>query len=228
MLGLVAQIWFNVHAMLFKKPVKAQKLLIKIVLFLPYIVFSAITAEALAVNSVPLDSSDIVHTYAMHLPVWSYETRFSKSYKLRGRISAAVVAIILAPAVVIEMSLRRYWAIFRSPDTSPNKRNIMSMMIRIFVFSVFGVVALILSVFFVATIHHGAALNVVVSFLPVVAVLIFGTQTDLLGVWMPWKWKWWRTRRSSDTRFKVSFDSGSTLESPVSTFEEKGLPPLPV
>ncbi|KAJ4495381.1 hypothetical protein C8R41DRAFT_292030 [Lentinula lateritia] len=109
-----------------------------------------------------------------------------------GRISAGVVAVVLVPVVVIEIliiaSLRKFWSVFKSPGTSPSI-NTLSMIIRVLLFSIFGILALGLSLFFFFTIHHGAALNIVIAFIPVMAVFTFTSQKDLLEVWMFRKWR---------------------------------------
>ncbi|GAW04041.1 hypothetical protein LENED_005804 [Lentinula edodes] len=121
-----------------------------------------------------------------------------------GRISAGVVAVVLVPVVVIEIliiaSLRK--------------------------FCIFGILALGLSLFFFFTIHHGAALNIVIAFIPVMAVFTFASQKDLLEVWMFRKWR----KKGSSAVFvhpRAMAESNSTLRSPVSVYDEKDLPPLP-
>ncbi|KAJ4466006.1 hypothetical protein J3R30DRAFT_3720873 [Lentinula aciculospora] len=222
MLGMVAQIWFGAHSMLFNKPMVAQKLLTQIVLILPYILFIGISAEALAFGLTHPDSVRVTGS-GMYC---------NSGLTIPGRISAGVVAVVLLPVVIIEIfivtSLRKYWSIFKNPDTSQSRINMLSMMIRVLLFSVFGILALGLSVFFFFTIHHGAALNIVIAFIPVMAVFTFASQKDLLDVWMFWKWR----KKESPIEFLHSTDidiakAASTLESPVSVYEEKALPSLP-
>ncbi|KAJ3854165.1 hypothetical protein EV368DRAFT_80872 [Lentinula lateritia] len=156
MLGMVAQIWFNVHSMLFKKPMIAQKLLTRIVLILPYMLFLGISAEAL------------------------------------------VFGLIYPDAVRVTGS----GMYCNSGLTIP------------------------LSVFFFFTIHHGAALNIVIAFIPVMAVFTFASQKDLLEVWM---FRDWRKKGSSAVfiHARAMAESDSTLGSPGSVYDDKDLPPLP-
>ncbi|KIK70039.1 hypothetical protein GYMLUDRAFT_34478 [Collybiopsis luxurians FD-317 M1] len=219
-LGLVVQIWFNVHLFLFKKPVRAQKLLTKIILTLPYILLFGICAEALAFGLTQPDSVRVTGS-GMYC---------NSGIAVPGRISAGIAAVVLLPAVIIEIAmvvlLRKHWAMFQGLAGS-SRVNMLSMMFRVFVFSIFGIFALGLSLFFTFTIHHGAALNIVVSFIPVAAVFVFGSQKDLLKIWMFWKWKWRKENSSFMVQLKSSCDS--TIESPVSVkYYEKDLPPLPV
>ncbi|KAJ3893158.1 hypothetical protein GG344DRAFT_63966 [Lentinula edodes] len=91
---------------------------------------------------------------------------------------------------------------------------------------IFGILALGLSLFFFFTIHHGAALNIVIAFIPVMAVFTFASQKDLLEVWMFRKWR----KKGSSSVFvhaRAMAESDSTLGGPVSVYNEKDLPPLP-
>jgi len=219
MLGMVAQIWFSVHLTLFKKPPKAQELLTKILLVLPYVLFLAVSGEALAFGLARPDSVRVTGS-GMYC---------NSGLAVPGRISAAIVSIVLFPAVVIEIfliiALRKHWDVFRSPGSNSNRINMLHTIIRVFLFSIFGIFALGLSVFFFFTIHHGAALNIVIAIIPVVAVFVFGSQKDLVEAWMFWKWDWVKKRRTSHSR--VVSESNSILGSPVSMYDEKDLPPLP-
>ncbi|KAJ3921939.1 hypothetical protein F5877DRAFT_75697 [Lentinula edodes] len=156
MLGMVAQIWFSVHLMLFKRPMIAQKLLTRIVLILPYMLFLGISTEALVFGLIYPDSVRVTG---------------SGMYCNSG-------------------------------------------------------LAIPLSLFFFFTIHHGAALNIVIAFIPVMAVFTFASQKDLLEVWMFRKWR----KKGSSAVFvhpRAMVESNSTLRSPVSVYDEKDLPPLP-
>ncbi|KAJ3880239.1 hypothetical protein F5051DRAFT_170474 [Lentinula edodes] len=219
MLGMVAQIWFSVHLMLFKRPMIAQKLMTRIVLILPYMLFLGISTEALVFGLMYPDSVRVTGS-GMYC---------NSGLAIPGRISAGVVAVVLVPVVVIEIliiaSLRKFWSVFKSPGTSPSI-NTLSMIIRVLLFSIFGILALGLSLFFFFTIHHGAALNIVIAFIPIMAVFTFASQKDLLEVWMFRKWR----KKGSSSVFvhaRTMAESDSTLGGPVSVYNEKDLPPLP-
>ncbi|KAJ3862081.1 hypothetical protein EV359DRAFT_83669 [Lentinula novae-zelandiae] len=156
MLGMVAQIWFSVHLMLFKRPMIAQKLLTRIVLILPYMLFLGISTEALVFGLMYPDSVRVTG---------------SGMYCNSG-------------------------------------------------------LGIPLSLFFFFTIHHGAALNIVIAFIPVMAVFTFASQKDLLEVWMFRKW-WKKGSSAVFVHPRAMAESNSTLRSPVSVYDEKDLPPLP-
>jgi len=186
------------------------------VLFLPYVLFLGICAESLAFGltrpeSIRVTGSGMYCNSGLAVP---------------GRISAGIVTVVLAPAIIIEIfmviSLRKYWAVFQGLAGS-SRVNLLSMMFRVFLFSVFGIFALGLSIFFFFTVHHGAALNIVVAFIPVMAVCVFGSQKDLLRVWMFWKWK---SKKEEEDLYTLHLSStkDSSIKSPS---YEKDLPPLP-
>ncbi|THU97955.1 hypothetical protein K435DRAFT_49036 [Dendrothele bispora CBS 962.96] len=176
-LGLVVQIWFTVRNLLSKNPMIGQSFWTTLILALPWLLWCGVIAESVGFalsepSSIRKTGSGMYCNTGIPIP---------------GRVSAVLAALHLIPAVIIEvlifLSLRKNWAAMKQ------RKNTMSMIIRVFGFSVFGVFALALSLFFVFTIHHGADLNIVVATIPVAAVLIFGSQSDLLNVYMFWKRK---------------------------------------
>lgn len=147
-----------------------------VILLAPYILFLCIFIESLVVavvqpKSVRRTGSGMYCNTGVPIP---------------GRLSAALVSIVLLIALAIEVriivALRRNWKDLGNAQTR-------SLLIRVFAFTLFGMIAIALGIYFTFTVHHGAELNVLISTLPVVAILIFGTQKDLLQVWMFWKWK---------------------------------------
>ncbi|KAE9403538.1 hypothetical protein BT96DRAFT_990202 [Gymnopus androsaceus JB14] len=114
-LGMVAQIWFSVHLTLFKKPFKSQKLLTKLLLILPYVLFVGISAEALAFGLAQPDSVRVTGS-GMYC---------NSGLAIPGRISAGIVTVVLFPAVIIEIflvvSLRKHWDVLKSPGSKPEQ-----------------------------------------------------------------------------------------------------------
>ncbi|KAF8872507.1 hypothetical protein BD779DRAFT_334167 [Infundibulicybe gibba] len=100
-----------------------------------------------------------------------------------GRISAILVTVFLVPTlgliILILSSLRNNWRTFRQ------EKHGLPLIIRVLIFTFFGVVAIVL--IFFSTIQHGAALNIVISTLPVIVFMIFASQTDILDAWMCWR-----------------------------------------
>ncbi|KAJ3774401.1 hypothetical protein FB446DRAFT_729035, partial [Lentinula raphanica] len=137
MLGMVMQIWFKSHSMLAQKPIRSYQVLTKIVLVLPYVLFLGIFIEALVFGlsdpvSVRVTGSGMYCNSGLAIP---------------GRISAGVVAVVLLPVAVFEIliviSLRKHWSTFKNSDNTGSSRvNVLSMVTRVLLFSIFGVLAL--------------------------------------------------------------------------------------
>ncbi|KAF9029160.1 hypothetical protein BDZ89DRAFT_1160009 [Hymenopellis radicata] len=102
-----------------------------------------------------------------------------------GRISSIVVAVIMICCLGLEIAvivvLRRNWA-----DLRKRRRNhpVLSLSIRVLAFSIFGCLAIALALAFAFTPSRGAIPNLILATLPFIAALIFGTQQDILDVWL--------------------------------------------
>ncbi|KAJ7150835.1 hypothetical protein C8R43DRAFT_1191316 [Mycena crocata] len=173
--GLIAQIWFSVQALLAKK-VKNERLWTIGLLVLPYIVlFSMVIASWVVGIQNPGLVSIIGSGMYCHI---------GPSGTL-GKVSAAIVALTLIPTLALEImicvALRRNWSEFK------RMRNSLSIIVRVMIFTMFGILAITLSGIFVFTESHGAALNIVFATMPVVAVIVFFSQRDIISVWMFWK-----------------------------------------
>ncbi|KAH0582068.1 hypothetical protein H2248_011724 [Termitomyces sp. 'cryptogamus'] len=59
----------------------------------------------------------------------------------------------------------------------------ITMVIRVMVFNLLGALALGVVVAYVMTWQHGLAFDMILATLPVLAVLIFGSQLDLIRIW---------------------------------------------
>ncbi|GLB38953.1 hypothetical protein LshimejAT787_0601150 [Lyophyllum shimeji] len=177
-LALVIQIRFLLCSVITSTPSKAPRIpgiLLTSLLVVPYLLYVTILIGTLVVGwRDPL----IVRRVGSGM-----YCNFSN--RVPGRVSTVLVALIMLPAVVLEVlictALRRQWALFKSqPDA-------LSMALRVVAFTFVGIFAIALSLVFFFTIDRASALNIVISIVPVSAVLIFGTQPDVLRVWMFWK-----------------------------------------
>ncbi|KAI3615459.1 hypothetical protein WG66_011898 [Moniliophthora roreri] len=194
-LGLVTQIWFSVHSALRGRTFTRQRLWGIVILFAPYILFVCIFTESLVIalvqpKSVRRTGSGMYCNTGVPIP---------------GRLSAALVSVVLLIALGIE--IRIIIALRRNYKDLKSNAQTMNLIIRVLAFTLFGVIAIVLGVYFTFTVHHGAELNVLVSTLPVAAVLVFGTQKDLLQAWMFWKWQLKARNRDSEVISKVQSTS---------------------
>ncbi|KAJ7096149.1 hypothetical protein C8R44DRAFT_889863 [Mycena epipterygia] len=193
--GLIAQIWFSVQALLARK-IKNERLWTIGILILPYVILFAMVIASWAVG---IRNPDLVVMIGSGM-----YCHIGPSGTL-GKVSAALVALSLIPTLALEImicvALRRNWATFKRMKHS------MSITLRVIIFTMFGILAIALSGIFVFTESHGAALNIVFAAMPVVAVIVFSTQKDIISVWMFWKkqpaGKTLSTPRSSSSQASV-------------------------
>ncbi|KAK7059839.1 hypothetical protein R3P38DRAFT_3168291 [Favolaschia claudopus] len=173
--GLIAQIWFSVQTVLSKK-IKYERLWIIGLLILPYAFLVAIVVAAWTTGIRNSGSVELIGS-GMYCHLGHSATL--------GRVSAAIVALLLIPTLALEIAicvaLRRNWGTFKK------MRNSLSIIMRVVIFTIFGTLAIGVSGVFVFSDAHGAALNIVLAILPVTAVVVFATQKDIIRVWMFWK-----------------------------------------
>ncbi|KAJ7594992.1 hypothetical protein C8J56DRAFT_453784 [Mycena floridula] len=174
-LGLVLQIFFSVRSFVVGA-LKNERAWILFIMILPYFLHICIIIEALVITIKSPDSIRKVASSGMYC---------TSSNPIPGRISAGLVTLIMIPTIVLEIiivtTLRKNWPQFRT------RGHAISMIIRVLLFSLFGIFSTVLSLFFFFTVHHGSELNIALSALPAVATVIFGTQRDIIETWMFWK-----------------------------------------
>jgi len=173
--GLIAQIWFKVQTLLRQK-VQNERLWTIAILILPYcMLFGMVVASW--VTGVRNPGSVAIIGSGMYCHIGSSGTL--------GKVSAALVALTLIPTLTFEIliciALRRNWATFK------RMHNSMSIILRVVVFTLIGVLAISLSALFVFSSNHGPGVNIALAAMPVIAVLVFATQKDILAVWMFWR-----------------------------------------
>jgi len=172
--GLIAQIWFSVQTLLAKQ-VKNERIWTIGLLILPYAILFAMVLASWVTG--------IRNTNFVQVIGSGMYCHLDHSGTL-GKVSAAVVALTLLPTLALEISicvaLRRNWGTFKRMKHS------LSIILRVIIFTMFGILAITLSGIFVFSDNHGAALNIVFATMPVTAVIVFSTQKDIMGVWMFW------------------------------------------
>ncbi|KAJ7199200.1 hypothetical protein GGX14DRAFT_662322 [Mycena pura] len=134
-----------------------------------------------------------------------------------GKVSAALVALTLIPTLTFEIliciALRKNWATFA------RMHNAMSIILRVVVFTLIGILAISLSALFVFSSNHGPGVNIALAAMPVIAVLVFATQKDILAVWMFWRpasaarTGTGKTLADADTSFAESSRSSASVAS---------------
>ncbi|EJF58584.1 hypothetical protein BD309DRAFT_920132 [Dichomitus squalens] len=105
-----------------------------------------------------------------------------------GNIIAIIVAIILLVMVVFDIYiatvLYRNWRALRGSDR-PGQIP-LSLLVRVAIFSFVCVVGIGCAGVFLSNVAFFAG-NVIIALMPLIAFLVFGTQRDILDVWMFWR-----------------------------------------
>ncbi|KAI1786457.1 hypothetical protein LXA43DRAFT_975775 [Ganoderma leucocontextum] len=105
-----------------------------------------------------------------------------------GNITAAIVAAILLVMVGFDIyigaMLYRNWRALQGSD-QPFQIP-FSLLVRVALFSLVCVIGIGCAFVFLANVSYFAG-NVIISLMPMIAFLVFGTQRDILKVWMFWR-----------------------------------------
>ncbi|KAJ7636730.1 hypothetical protein FB45DRAFT_449330 [Roridomyces roridus] len=187
--GLVVQIWFSTQSLTAKK-IPHERIWTLAILVLPYLVLFSMVLASWVIGS---NNPELVKLIGSGMYCHIGPTG------ALGKVSATIVTILLLPTLVFEVlicvSLRRNWSTFR------RMKNSLSIVLRVIIFSVIGVLAIVLSAIFVfsANEDHGASVNIVLALIPVLAVIVFSSQRDIISVWMFWRPREGRTLGSSSS-----------------------------
>jgi len=106
-------------------------------------------------------------------------TSFTPS-KISGLVAVAATLLILIIQGYIGLRLFRNRTLFQD-------RQLKTMAIRVMVFSLLGALGLGVGVAYVLFSKEGPAFDIMLAFLPACGVLIFGSHSDLINVWMFWR-----------------------------------------
>ncbi|KAJ3786454.1 hypothetical protein GGU10DRAFT_332341 [Lentinula aff. detonsa] len=199
-LALVVQLYHNIQTALDGN----------FLLIMPYVIYVIVIIESLGVNLVPylilatnidLLRSQVKLCYTQRqvlctclLQPGGLRSVFKSSFD-SDRVAAALVVILTVPILVLNLliylSFRKHWTFLREGKYT-------SMFVRVSAFTVFGLVSVIVGLFFflLAFIDPGGAnkslvvLDIIFATVPGAAVIIFGSHKvgrDLLYVWLFWR-----------------------------------------
>lgn len=110
-------------------------------------------------------------------------------HSLPGKISTIYSALLVIPTVFVEGMISQH--IYRNwyKPSNKNGRDAFAMMIRFALFTLFGIVGVIVSVLNLTIEADSAVVNILESLPPMSFVFIFGLQEDLVQVWLSWRQK---------------------------------------
>ncbi|THU83332.1 hypothetical protein K435DRAFT_844084 [Dendrothele bispora CBS 962.96] len=180
-LGMVIQLYFNIHTALSGTRIKRERVWNAIILVLPYVIFLGVLLESLILGLALQEA---------HFSTISY---CSLETVVPGRLTAALVVFFLVPVLVLNVII--YRKLRKHSSALCTTRAFRSMFVRVTLFSLFGLISVVagLLFFFIVFIQDSddglADLDIVLACIPNAAVFVFGTHKDLLQVWMFWKKK---------------------------------------
>ncbi|KAL0950948.1 hypothetical protein HGRIS_007700 [Hohenbuehelia grisea] len=181
-LALVIQLWSNVQSISLvptSPQSKKRGLMSWILLLVPYAVFLVVFIGGLLVGIQHPDSVIMSPTSGMYCGI---------SIKLPGWVSAILVATFMLATIVLEflvvVTFYRNWRALR--DLDARVKNSLTLAIRIATFTLFSLMSVVVAPVYLAAVMAPVP-NIIISLTPLTAVLVFGTQTDLLYVWMFWR-----------------------------------------
>ncbi|KAF9458171.1 hypothetical protein BDZ94DRAFT_1271413 [Collybia nuda] len=171
-LSLIVHMLLNVRRVLADAPFKTKSGAVLALLIVPYIVWLVSFTGVLlyGISNPETIRKSLNGTYC------------DSTNPMLSKISSLVVVSCMVLIIAIQgiIALRLY----RNRHIISGSSHSVTMAIRVMVFSLLGALALGVAVAYVITWQHDQVFDMILASLPVIAVLIFGTQMDLVHVWM--------------------------------------------
>ncbi|KAJ7179645.1 hypothetical protein C8R46DRAFT_646150 [Mycena filopes] len=119
-----------------------------------------------------------------------------------------ISGLVVVSATLIILIIEGYIGVrlFRN-RTLLQDRPLMTMAIRVMVFSLLGALGLGIGIAYVLFSKQGPAFDIIMALLPAVGVLVFGSHSDLINVWLFW--------RPSPPAVEVDDKSSTTVTTPI-------------
>jgi len=176
-LSLVIHIWFNMRFIISRGAQKINPITVVALLIAPYVIWTGVVIGNLAFA--------LQHPETVGLsPNGTYcilkHTALPKLTS--GFVVVAGLAIVAIEAIIVRR-LYQNWALFEGISRS------ITLTIRVIVFSSLGLTAVAIGIVYVVTWSRGGEYDVAMASLPAGACVIFGSQMDLIHVWMFWRRK---------------------------------------
>ncbi|KAJ3784969.1 hypothetical protein GGU10DRAFT_434867 [Lentinula aff. detonsa] len=175
MLALALQLWYNLRSNSVR-PILAARQRDLLLIAMPYVVpliefFATLGYAVQHPQQVTLTESGMFCGLTTPIP---------------GKISSLYSAILMIPTVSAQALLWVYsyqnWY-----KVSGNSGNALATMIRLGLFTLFGIVGVMVSIFNLTNQVNPSVVNILESLPPLSFVFIFGLQQDLLHTWMFWR-----------------------------------------
>jgi len=170
-LALITHMLMNIRRLLANAPFSTNARVVVALLVVPYIVWLAIFLSALLYG---IANPDTIQRSPNTTYCNSTNTLWSKVSSLI--VAGCMVLIVIALSVIGKRLYRNRRAISGSSQS-------FALVARVMIFSLLGVLALGVAIAYVMTAKHGQAFDIILACLPVLAVLVFGSQLDLIRTW---------------------------------------------
>ncbi|KAI0749226.1 hypothetical protein C8Q80DRAFT_1160745 [Daedaleopsis nitida] len=177
--SLVLQLWFTLSNALQPPKQKQRDTLRNIALLLaPYIAWLGFVIGILVIGT---ERPELV-VRAGHFVYCTISG--GKAGNITAIVTAAILCIMVVLDLYIGAMLYRNWRALRGSDR-PGQIP-FSLVVRIAIFSFVCVIGIGCTMVFLSNVSYIAG-NIIISLMPVIAFLVFGTQQDILNVWLFWR-----------------------------------------
>jgi len=191
-LALVIQLWFSLNAMLSKVSIEGVHRRTLVLLIFPYLVATGAFVMTVADGATHPDAVRRSNTGVYCIITTG----------VPGHTSAVLVAITMLATIAFEAMichvLWKNWKAFRG--LGARSRQSLAMIVRVGIFTFFGILSIAVCLIMLSNFDSPIP-NIFIALFPVVSVLVFSTQMDLVRVWMFWKTY---TRPRSDSAGSVN------------------------
>ncbi|RDB27558.1 hypothetical protein Hypma_003850 [Hypsizygus marmoreus] len=174
--SLVTHLMLNVLSALSESPMKRRSSMMSVILVLvPWITWVAVLVGVLLFG---VHHPDLVGLS----PNGTFCALVKTSLPKLTSVWATIASTVLFSQEVIVAVL-----LYRNRDIISGFGQSIAMAIRIGVFTIMGIAAIAVALVFTVTEKRGVQFDVLLASIPLSAAVIFGSQWDLLRVWMFWK-----------------------------------------
>ncbi|KAJ3785804.1 hypothetical protein GGU10DRAFT_187571 [Lentinula aff. detonsa] len=175
-LTLLVHSWYNVHFGLSRPPLESNRRVITTMLLAPVLLWILLLIGFISLG---IKNPSLVHNFGLYCTFMQL---------LPAKISSLFVIITTFSTIPVQVSLGL--SLFRNID-SRNTSSTMStqtvkMVIRVFTFSFLILIGFVEGLIHLVTPYRNTAVDMIMAFLPVSGVLIFGIQKDLFQSWFAW------------------------------------------
>ncbi|KAI3615577.1 hypothetical protein WG66_011899 [Moniliophthora roreri] len=173
-LAMFIYVYFTMQSVLSKSDLSHTTRFRMLLIIIPYFIWAVIFVALFIFSAkAPDDVQKADNDYYCN-----FKTRIPK--KTSSAIACILTVVIIVFEVIIGIQLRRSWdGLARVPSA-------MGMAVRVMIFGVVVILALALSIIYLLPINAGPSVDITLAIIPVMGVIIFGSQRDIINAWKFW------------------------------------------